>query len=243
MGWWNLEGWPQPEEWSAFWAFATLLVAGVAAAAALSQLRAYIAEQEERSRPYLVVDFSFMSNRMVFVSVENVSATPATDVRLRADPMVQSTVTFDGRNEALAEVFGGNFVIPQIAPGRVMRWYVDTNENLFTLKIVPRRFEVTASYTDPRSRGTRRGNPRRYSEVFVLDLDAFGQAWAEENYEHKMWQIADTNERLLRQMAGSLGSVALTLDTLLGMDVAAKAARRREPMLERRRRLRAGRRE
>ncbi|MEF3404039.1 hypothetical protein [Agromyces sp. CCNWLW203] len=255
MGWWDLAGWPTAEQWSALWALGamlatfgtvlvglgTLIVAGVAAWAALRQLRAYIAEQEEQARPYLVVDFWFKSNTMIFVSVENISSTPATDVTLRADPMVRSTRTTDGRNEALAEVFGGRFVIPQIAPGRVMRWYVDSNLNMFNITSVPHRFEVTASYNDPRGRVTRSGELRRYSDVFVLDLDAFGEASAEENYEHKMWQLADANERRLEVMAGSLASVASTLDTLLGIDEAAKAARRREPMLARRRRRQEGR--
>lgn len=92
-------------------------------------------------------------------------------------------------------------------------------------------------YTDPRGRVVK-GDPRRYEDTFVLDLDAFGYASGGDDYDNDMWQATQRNEKRLEAMSKSLTSVASTLDTLLGIDEAAKAARRREPMLERRRRRR-----
>lgn len=90
-GLWNWDGWPGAEEWSAWWAFCTFAVAGAAAWLALGHLRAYLREQEDRARPYVVVDFAFQEPLGLYVAISNVSTTPATDIRLVASPSIVST--------------------------------------------------------------------------------------------------------------------------------------------------------
>lgn len=241
MGWWG-SALPTSDEWSALWAFGTMLatfgtvlvglgtivIAGVAAWVALRQLRAYIAEQEERARPYLVVDFWFKSSFTLYVTVENISSTPATDLTLTSTPMIQGTLR--DRNEALARIFNGEFVVPLVAPGRVIRWRVDAAHALFDRKDLPHRFEVTATYSDPRARAVGTDQPRRYSDVFILDLDAFGQASGEENYDNQLWNIAVRNERRVQSIDRSLDTVASVLRE--------SATKTREPLTLVRRRMR-----
>lgn len=217
----------------------SLLVTVVAASVALWQLRLYIREQEERARPYLMVDFWFKANSSLYITLENISSTPATDVTMRSNPLPLSGGRDAEYDAALAEVFGGVLVIPQVAPGAVMRWYIDEAHALLPDRTRPHRFEVTVEYTDPRARVSRSGSRKRYADPpFILDLAAFGFASGGNDYESKNWNIAVRNEARFEEMKKSLRSVAATLDTLLGIEDADKAARRRGPMLERRRRRR-----
>jgi hypothetical protein len=234
MGWWNWDSWPRADEWAAFWAFATFLVAATAAAVALRQFRAYISEMEERARPYLVVDFEFRSV-LLYVTLENISSTPATSVRLTSVPMLRSTM--EDRDKAIAGILDGTFVIPQIAPGRKMRWLIDRTPDLFADKDIPHRVIVTAEYTDPRAVGKR----APYLEPFVLDLDQYSEASGEQDYDSKNWNIANRNEARVEAMKGSLASVASSLDTLLENKGAANGLRRREFRNTRRHRRQAGR--
>ncbi len=208
LGFWHIEGWPTPAEWGAFWTFTTFVVALVAAIAAFSQLRIILEEREERERPYLAVDFEFRS-LLVLISLENISPKLATSVTLTADPLPPFGRV--EKQERLDEVFSGQFVIPQVAPGRRISWHLDAAPQLFEDEGAVRRFEITASYLDPLSRkvgwlGFRssRPAPRRYEDRFVLDLDQYRVAATQEDYDNKNWNIAQRNERQIKSIASSL---------------------------------------
>lgn len=208
FGIWNAEGWPTAAEWGAFWTFATFMVALGAAVAAFSQLRVILEDREERERPYLSVDFEFRS-LLVLISVTNISPKLATSVRLTSTPLPPTTR--DDRLGKLDRVFSGNFVIPQMAPGRRISWHLDSAPSLFGDDAQPRRFEVTATYVDPLARrvgwfGFRssRPEPRQYEDTFVLDLDQYGQAATEQDYDNKNWNIAQRNERQIKRIADSV---------------------------------------
>jgi len=213
-GWWNLDGWPSADEWQAWWAFLTLLVAALAAGLALRQLGAYIAEQEERARPFLMVDFDFRST-MLYITVENISDTPATNVTLIANPKLQTT---SGRDKVLEGILDGKFLIPQVAPGRNMRWYVDQTADLYARTDLPHRFELEVNYDDPRQRSSgwpfRRKGAGHYIEVFVLDLDQYGEASADQDYDNRNWNIAKRNEKRVENLAKSATSIAASLKTI-----------------------------
>lgn len=223
------DGWPTAEQWSAWWAFATFAVAAVAAFVALRQFRAYVEEQEDRARPYLIVDFEFRS-MLVMVKVENISSTPATNVRMLATPMVVSPIA--DRAVVLEKVFGGDYVIPQMAPGRSITWLVGAAHSLFVDHKAPEPVTVMVEYTDPRAKPGK--GP--YHDTFTLDLDQYGQASMGEDWENKHWNIASRNERRLEDIKGSLASVARTLDYEVERGEVVNATRRREPMSKRRRR-------
>lgn len=222
-GWWNWDGWPRADEWQAWWSFVAVLVTATAAAFAVGQLLAYIREQEERARPFLIVDFEFRSV-LLYVTVENTSSTPAESVRLKANPIPRSTL--NGRDAALERIFGGGLEISQVAPGRRMRWLLDNAPELFTRDDLPHRFEVQVDYVDPRvARRPRlfgRGATGIYHDRFVLDLDQYGEASADQDYDSKNWNIADRNERRLESLKKSGASIAESLHELAGAHSAAR---------------------
>lgn len=199
MGWWNWPGWPLPEEWAAFWAFATFLVAAVAAAVALGQFSSYRRELEERARPYLVVDIDFRTVLM-YVAVENVSQSLATNVSMVSKPMLRGSTP--KRDEVLSEVLGGTFVIPQMAPGRKMQWLVDRAPDLLNDPGKPHRVVITVTYTDPRKHGI------TYSDEFVVDLDPYRGASMTQDYDNLNWNIAERNERRLGSIQDSLATLS-----------------------------------
>lgn len=214
---WSGDGWPTAGEWSAFWAFTTFAVALVAAILALSQLRIILLEREERERPYLAVDFEFRS-LLVLIAVENISSKLATNVTLKSVPLPESTR--GDRLDRLERVFDGNFVIPQVAPGRRMSWHVDLASTLLESDSLPRRFEVTARYCDPLARSvgwfglrSARPEPRRYEDTFILDLDQYGYAATDQDYDNKNWIIAQRNERRLDRIAAATERIVVELRT------------------------------
>lgn len=225
LGWWNWDGWPRADEWQAWWAFLSLIVTAVAALFAIRQLFAYIREQEERARPYLIVDFEFRSV-LLYVTVQNTSGTVATNVKLRSMPMLQSTM--HGRNEVLSRILGGGYVIPQIVPGRSIRWLVDRAPDLFNSNDLPHRVEVLVDYDDPRvaarPRLFRKQASGHYSERFVLDLDQYGEASAEVDYASKNWNLADRNEKRVEAIKKAAASVAGSLAAIVDLQSGAKAS-------------------
>lgn len=212
---------PTAAEWAALWAFGTMVatfamvlvgigtlcITAVAAFAALRQFRAYIVEQEERARPYVVVDFEFRSV-LLYVTVENVSSALATNVRMTARPMLKSTM--DGRDDVLSNLLGGSFVIPQLAPGRKMNWLADRTADLFARDDMPHRIEVEVEYGGPRGRG----GSSQYRDTFILDLDQYGQASGDQDYENKNWNIATRNEKRFGKVVDSLSDIGDALETL-----------------------------
>lgn len=214
-GWWNWDGWPRADEWAAWWTFATFVVATVAAVIALRQFAAYIAEREERARPYLVVDFVFQS-RLLFVAVRNVSGALAANVTMTASPMLKSTSA--GRDDVIAGILDGRQVIPQIAPGRAIQWFVDQAPDLYANSDLPHRVVVTVAYDDPSIRAggwpLARHRPRHYVDTFVLDLDQYGEASMEQDFENRNWNIATRNEHRLERLMQAAQRMANQLDRL-----------------------------
>jgi hypothetical protein len=215
QGWWNFEGWPTAGEWSAWWAFLTLVVATIAAVVALAQFSNYIREREESERPFIVVDYHFRSVLMD-VEVRNTSNSVATNIELRVDVPFQSTLP--GRADVLNRVFSDRYEIKQLAPGNSIRWTLDRTPDYFQAKL-PRNYEVTVSYTDPRAQ--RRDAswkfwlPKlrvRYDDHYDLNLEQWGEANADSDYANKNWNIATRNELVFRNIETKLGKIADSLD-------------------------------
>jgi hypothetical protein len=208
--WWRTAGWPAPEEWSAFWAFMTFLVALLAAGAALVQLHQYIKEKRDQSRPYLVIDFEFKSV-LLYVSVRNISRTAATNVTLTTNEPFRSTDM--SREQVFAELFSPAYTISQLAPDREIRWLLDRTPEYFADKNLPRRYVVTAEYDSSQraepSRWRRdRGSRRLYTDTFTLDINQWGEASGETDYANKNWNIHSRNERVLKALSVNLRDIA-----------------------------------
>jgi hypothetical protein len=174
-GFWNVEGWPEPEEWSALWAFLGFLVTLGAATAALLQLRAYLQDRAAQARPYVVVDFSFDSFLMR-IEVKNISATLASNVRLSVNTPFRSTLP--DVPPVLAKVMGPSYVIRQLAPQRAMLWTLDSAPQYAAAADFPQVYEVTARYDDPRLlrrdrpwQVWRPALPATYEDTFELSFD------------------------------------------------------------------------
>lgn len=207
-GWWNIDGWPLPEEWSAWWAGATFIVTLVAATIALLQFGGYIREREERARPYVQVDFEFRSV-LLYVAVTNTSSSPATQVALTSTAPFRSSIA--NREPVFARIFSDDFRIAQLTPGRSISWMLDRAPDYYANITFPRSYLVTVSYNDPRA--TRRRFawqfwiaklPRSYSETFELDIEQWGEASAEQDYENQNWNINKRNEDVLKRAGADL---------------------------------------
>lgn len=210
LHWWNADWAPTPEEWTALWAFCALLVTLGAALLALQQLRSYFEERFDRARPYVLVDYYFKSGFILQLSVVNVSETPAVNVRLEVDVPFQSTQPDNAAT--LNRIAGEDYVISQLAPGRKMRWTLDTSKPAYFLNTgLPRVYQVTARYDDPRAIGKRRSRwrptpPESFTEIFTLDIRQYDQAAAETDYANREWNIAKRNEARLERIAVAMES-------------------------------------
>lgn len=87
--WWNIDGAPTPDEWTALFAGLTLVAAIIAAVIALRQLRAHFETARAQGRPYVIVDFAFKSILMQ-VEIKNIGATAASELTIRVTPPFES---------------------------------------------------------------------------------------------------------------------------------------------------------
>ena len=120
MGWWNWEGWPRADEWTAWWAAVGLIPALVGAVAAITaawiaikQLREVVRSNDALteaneansvsnlsvSRPYVTVDLDLLRRETMKpgplqgtmrIVIRNDGASPALNVRLTAEPPFQA---------------------------------------------------------------------------------------------------------------------------------------------------------
>lgn len=180
-GWWNVQGWPTPEEWSAWWAFCGVAVTAVASTVALVQLTAYLDDRRTQTRPFVIVDLAFRPDQMMQVEVKNVSSTPAAEVRLSVSPPFQSTASYN--DSVLRKITSPGYVIRQLAPGRGIRWSLDSAVLYYRRPDLPQNYTVTATYEDPRTRRRThkwqvwiRRTSRTYVDIFELSLDQWNEA-------------------------------------------------------------------
>lgn len=181
---WLTDGWPTPEAWQAVGAVATTIVAAGAAWIALRQLSSHHKAQLDQSRPYVIVDFAFRSH-LLMIEIRNIGHSPAEDIKLNWSPAPQTT---EARR---TEVLKRNLVegtIPFLAPGRSLKYAVDTVPRILDAADLPKRFEVTASYRDTH------GN-NFPDERSILDLSQWANALVESDYDNK------NSEELKRQTA------------------------------------------
>lgn len=229
-GWWNCAGCPLPDEWSAWWAFATFVVAAVAAVVALRQFTSYIHDKEEAARPFVIVDYAFHSVLMR-VEVKNTGPSVATDIKLRTNVPFQSNLR--DQAEVMNRVFGDGYTIKQLVPGRAIQWTLDRTPDYATSKF-PGNYEVTVTYTDPRllrhSQWWKFWEPKRartFTDTFDLNLDQWTEANADSDYDNQNWNINSRNERRMEKASTALHSIANSLDDLVQEPARTMPIRRR----------------
>lgn len=78
MEFWRLDGWPSADEWSAWWSFATFLVAVGASIVAIMEYRGARRKHIEDGRAALLVDLEF-SRGGLYLSITNTGRAVARD--------------------------------------------------------------------------------------------------------------------------------------------------------------------
>jgi len=197
--WWRIEGWPTADEWQAFWSSASAVIAAILLWIAWRQLGGLaisnrsLAESNELlaesnralSRPTIVVRFEFERVAMrnynnqtnannVFITVENVGASPAVNVILQVTPAFKATtekLTPEGL-AALNALFAGESPIRMIAPHQRLKYILDSAKDALGDPSLPPEYTVKASYTDIEGGGN-------YTEDFVLQMSPWGMSVAE----------------------------------------------------------------
>lgn len=215
--WWRLDGWPSAEEWQAFWAFISVLVAIVGLAFAGYQLRQSAisarraAEAEEaRTRPYVSVRMDLEVHAsgdpkkdnngegIIYVIVESVGATPAVDIALSVTPAWRTSgrgkpsAGSDPVMDTLKWVFSGERVISMLGPSERLRYFLDfAREAMNSDNDLPKRYEIVATYGDAAG--------RRYTSRHVIDFAPWGYTIMQANsLDVIARQLRRVNENLER---------------------------------------------
>jgi hypothetical protein len=166
-------------------ALGQLAVIALAAWYAKKQVDEARESREERSRPFVVIDFDVEHARpLIRLVVTNNGPTIAHDVRFQFDPPLRST--FDGEWKdsppiAALKIFSQG--IPSLAPGKQIATLYESFFNFDKPNAAPRSYNVTTSYVD------HAGRP--YTERTVLDLDVY---WNTRRVERH--GVHDVHERL-----------------------------------------------
>ncbi len=189
--WWRFAGAPTADEWSAF--FGAFVVVGLVFAwfqlRQVDQSNRALAESNEEVRrvnaelvrPRVLVDLDYERSLFksrhaqfsgnIMISVRNVGASNARDVRLAISPPITSLKRFfkpNAMTEYLTGVnskFNGSVLFPHLAPGRRHGYFLGRFPDLTDERSgLPRRYTVVATYTDASA-------AHRFEETFVLDLD------------------------------------------------------------------------
>jgi hypothetical protein len=145
-------------------AWATFVVALVAAGFALLQVNAARRLREEQTRPFVVVDFDARSI-IVDLVIENVGPTLAQNVHLAFDPPLVSSLKSNDLSKNPALVYG----FPTLVPGKKIRILFDRYPDRLTSGL-PMTFNVEVSYAGPTGKARRKTRRKTYSEPYVLDL-------------------------------------------------------------------------
>ncbi|MFI0794099.1 hypothetical protein ACH4OY_15635 [Micromonospora rubida] len=151
-----------PAEWSAVGTFLTVVVGGGIALAQLIHIREV---EQQKSRPYVIVDFEFRGIA-IYLTIRNIGATMARDVRIKFDHPLVSTFP----NSAVGESRVFRDPIPMIAPGRTISFLFDSfPERYAKREEFPMEYTVTIEYEDAE------GKP--YTDPpYPLDLGTYDQS-------------------------------------------------------------------
>jgi hypothetical protein len=150
------------EDWTAVATCGTLLVAAVAAAFAIIQVRDARKLREDQARPFVVVDLqsSLASTHLVNLVIENVGKTLARDVRIKFSPAIKSTLDTEERKLADSALLRNG--VPAMPPGRKITALLDASHQRVRTTL-PSKYTATV-YCDDAN-----GKPQEPLE-YVLDM-------------------------------------------------------------------------
>jgi hypothetical protein len=194
--WWRFEGMPAPEEWSALFGASALVALGFAwyqvrqvdqsnreliASNALAR-RVNIEAVRPRVQVTLEATRAVRKARFVdanapggsvYLTVENVGASSAHNVRLRVDTPFTSLEEFFKADMMVThfagvnKFFDGSVSFETLSPGKKYIWFIGRVPRLFDEETdLPHRWEIEAEYE-----GTINGDPFHDTSVIDLDLE------------------------------------------------------------------------
>jgi hypothetical protein len=185
--------------WAALGTLFVYIALGIFAAVQIMQVRK---DRDLRLRPYVVVDFEF-HRFLVYVSVRNIGATPAADVRISFDQPLQTVGMSRDPNQA--SVFTSP--IPMVAPGRNIRVTFGASHRLLATDGLPTRYIATASYT---SLGKK---PKSYADEYVMDLSHYANAAVDpKGVPDIVHELETIRKEIAKWTDGTHGLLAFTLD-------------------------------
>jgi hypothetical protein len=215
-------GW-SATDWIAVAGCAQVAVLGTAALYARRAVNEAKQLRSDQTRPYVVVyaDLSKVARSLIDLVVENVGQTPARDVSIEFSPKLKSSLG-GGEHPDQDRVNGWAALsdgIPYLAPGQRMTHLLDSAISRYGEgSKLPRRYEVTVSYSEIASR------PRsgKHTEKYVIDIGVwFGSHYTTEYGIHDIG-------RTLKDMAETIGRWTEELDGIrvYGVDLEKHQAER-----------------
>lgn len=157
-----LAAWPW--NWSSSaWSGITFLALVVAAYIAWRQVKEAQRLREEQARPFVIIDFHAWQT-IVELTIKNIGATMAWDVRFTFTPSLKTTHDDGPGRGDLMELNIFKNGIRSLPPNKEMRLFFDQ----FPARIaagLPMTYAVDISYRDPKG--------KRYTEQTVLDLAVY----------------------------------------------------------------------
>ncbi|HVF12699.1 MAG TPA: hypothetical protein VNA87_06400 [Actinomycetota bacterium] len=148
-----------PAAWAAIGACATFLVYVVIGIYAVRQVGEARRLREEQARPWVVVDFDV--NFAAWVTFENIGRTLATDVRVRFDPPLTSTLPQPWSWERSSLLRDG---LPSMPPNKQWRLLFDSFPERVKVGTLPMIYDVEVEYLGATSN-------KPYKTHYKLDLN------------------------------------------------------------------------
>lgn len=180
MGAWS------PAAWAAIGACGTLIVYIVIAVYAVFQVREARRLREEQARPWVVVDFE--PGWILWLTIENIGKTVATDVRMRFDPPLASTQSRPWEWEESSTFTEG---IPLLPPGKKLRFFVDGITARLNDKDLPRQHDVSVDYHGPVKR------KRPLNSTYILDINHY---WGSSPPPKGIPELVDEVEKIHKEL-------------------------------------------
>jgi hypothetical protein len=141
----------------------TLVALGAAAVVAALQVGEAQRSRRERSRPFVVIDFGFVSGVIIEIVITNIGKTIARDVRFAFDPPLVGTSDDDARGP-ISELPVFRDGIPSLAPGREVTIFFDSFPARVEARL-PLTYTVFVTYVGHEE--------EEWEDTIVLDLAAY----------------------------------------------------------------------
>jgi hypothetical protein len=159
----------KPEDWSALAAATTTLIALVATAIAIIQVRQARKLREEQAQPFVIVDFepSSASNIFLDLVIKNTGQTLARDVKITFEPPLKSAYYSSPGAPEQYDIMQAAIIregIPTLPPGKEFRIHFERMPDRFTSDL-PRSYTATVRFSSNR----RVERPL----IYRLDLDIY----------------------------------------------------------------------